>query len=76
MKLASQVQHLEHYLSASKPLLPGEDPAVLHPSYMSDYGFNGVDEVLNLCSAVGPLRPLFSYYQTADASKTDRKNGI
>lgn len=52
MKLASQVQHLEHYLSASKPLLPGEDPAVLHPSDMSDYGFNGVGDVLNLCSAI------------------------
>ncbi|KIR27800.1 hypothetical protein I309_03427 [Cryptococcus deuterogattii LA55] len=51
MKLASQVQHLEHYLSAAKDLSPGEDPAVLHPSYMGDYGFDGVGDVLNLCSA-------------------------
>lgn len=55
MKLASQVQHLEHYLSAAKDLSPGEDPAVLHPSYMGDYGFDGVGDVLNLCSAVGPF---------------------
>ncbi|KAE8541589.1 hypothetical protein D1P53_001757 [Cryptococcus gattii VGV] len=52
MKLASQVQHLEHYLSAAKNLSPGEDPAVLHPSYMGDYGFDGVGDVLNLCSAI------------------------
>ncbi|OCF30915.1 hypothetical protein I316_07440 [Kwoniella heveanensis BCC8398] len=51
MKIAQQVQHLQHYLSAGNPLKPGEDEDKLEPAEMSEYGFSGVGELLDLVSA-------------------------
>lgn len=53
MKLASQVQHLRHYLSAATP--DPEDPDTLHPADMAEYGFTSALELLDMCSAVGLL---------------------
>ncbi|WVF67350.1 hypothetical protein IAT40_002105 [Kwoniella sp. CBS 6097] len=51
MRTAQQVQHLQHYLSAGNPLKPGEDEDKLGPAEMSEYGFDGVGELLDLVSA-------------------------
>ncbi|WVQ94948.1 hypothetical protein IAU59_002038 [Kwoniella sp. CBS 9459] len=51
MKIAQQVQHLQHYLSAGNPLKPGEDEEKLEPAEMSEYGFTGVGQLLDLVSA-------------------------
>ncbi|WRT69965.1 uncharacterized protein IL334_006956 [Kwoniella shivajii] len=51
MKLAQQAQHLQHYISASKPLKQGEDENTLEPANLEEYGFESVSDIMNLCSS-------------------------
>ncbi|WVQ83738.1 hypothetical protein IAT38_005882 [Cryptococcus sp. DSM 104549] len=52
MQLGQQVQHLAHYLQAGVALQAGEDETTLEPADMRSFGFAGVGEVMDLCSAL------------------------
>jgi len=51
MQLASQVQHLRHYLSASASTSSASTGDLI-PVDMEEYGFFSSSQLLNLCSAV------------------------